>query len=294
MLREIPLGQISIIEPLIDGWILRISEDETQIPRWKEGLMKGIEAGTITILAAFDTDDRPFGLAVFRPAQNTVTALHTSDDAWDKLFTEVFEYMKERHQLIRISGAAVPEKFYSLLMRHDFSRIDLAQMSLLSGDVERLLLDDFPEGYSIVLYNATISQSVAEMLVESYEGTSFREYFLDQVGSVDACLQTLGKLDMNSSLSILTVGATPIGSCLVSVHRNTATVGLVAVHPEYRGQGLGRILVTAAMKGVIETHAEVESVFLEVVEGEPAFSLYESLGFMTNSIRPLFAWTTTE
>jgi len=294
MIKEIRLEQISLVEFLIDGFILRISEDETQIPRWKEGLLKGVETGTITILAAFNPDDTPFGLAIFRPAQNTLTAFHTSDDAWDKLFTNVFAYMKEGHPLIRISGAAVPEKFHSILMRHDFSRIDLAQMSLLSGDVERLILNELPDGYSIVPYNVTMNQSVAEMLVESYLGTSFREHFLDQVGSVDACLQTLRKVRVGSSLSILTKGDIPIGSCLVSVHRNTATVGLVAVHPEYRRRGLGSILVTTAIKHVIDTHDEVESVFLEVVEGDPAFDLYEDLGFMTDSIQPLFAWTKKE
>ena len=70
--------------------------------------------------------------------------------------------------------------------------------------------------------------------------------------------------------------------------------GLVAVHPEYRRRGLGSILVTAAIKDVIDTHDEVESVFLEVVEGDPAFGLYEDLGFMTDSIQPLFAWTKKE
>ena len=294
MIREIPLEQISLVEHLINGLIQQISEDETQIPHWKQGLLKGIETENITLLAAFNPDVIPFGLAVFRPAQNTITALHTSDDAWDELLMQVFEHLKESHQLIRISGSAVPETLYSLLTQHGFSRIDLAQMSLLSGDVEELRLDDLPEGYAIVPYNTTMSRSVAEMLAESYAGTSFREYFLDQVGSVDACVQTLEKLKGGTSLSILTIDGHPIGSCLVSVQRNIAIVGLVAIHPKYRRRGLGRIVVSAAIKDVVEVHDEVENIFIEVVEGDPAFGLYESLGFMTDSTRPLFAWSKKE
>lgn len=54
--------------------------------------------------------------------------------------------------------------------------------------------------------------------------------------------------------------------------------------PEYRGQGLGRRLVTEAIRGSRE--AGIERIELEVfASNEPAIALYQALGFVTEGIK---------
>lgn len=58
----------------------------------------------------------------------------------------------------------------------------------------------------------------------------------------------------------------------------------VAVHPGFRGQGIGRLLVEKVMEECREREAEFIS--LEVrVSNAPAIALYEALGFVVTGIR---------
>lgn len=61
--------------------------------------------------------------------------------------------------------------------------------------------------------------------------------------------------------------------------RKGRLIGNVVVHPDYRGRGIGRALVEAALEAA-RKDAEVRWVGLEVrVDNAPACHLYESLGF---------------
>ena len=59
----------------------------------------------------------------------------------------------------------------------------------------------------------------------------------------------------------------------------------VAVHPDHRRGGIARNLITSAINNAEGLH----TVFLEVRESNtPAVKLYESLGFVSEGIRPGF------
>ena len=63
-----------------------------------------------------------------------------------------------------------------------------------------------------------------------------------------------------------------------------AEIALIAVSPEKRRKGLGRLLLAAATD--YATSAGAENIFLEVRTGnEPAKSLYESFGFIPVTVR---------
>ena len=84
---------------------------------------------------------------------------------------------------------------------------------------------------------------------------------------------------------------TAYGGMLIAVDEGQITN--VAVHPEYRGQGLGLAIVQALIK-----HAKAErlaSITLEVrVSNDPAISLYRKVGFVEVGRRKGFYTKPTE
>ena len=80
------------------------------------------------------------------------------------------------------------------------------------------------------------------------------------------------------------VGETTAGFCLLSVIAGEGTVLQVAVLPEHRRKGIGKLLTAHALQQAKEREAEV--VFLEVrVSNASARGLYESLGFKEIAVR---------
>ena len=294
MIREIQLSEISLVEHLIDGFLRRICPGEEQIARRKETLLKNVETGSSVLFAGFTDENTPFGFGILKPSGNLIGVLYPLDDTWKELFTKVFHHVKENHSVLRILGRAVPESMYDMMIEVGCTRTDNAHMSIQRGEIESLGLGDLPENYSIVRYSEDMKKPVAEMIFESHLGTSDADQYPDEVGTRKACQQTLEKLNETSRLSILIANDIPIGSCQITIQGARGYVGLVAIRPKHRKRGFGRIIVTHALLDAVKENRKIESIHLEAVHGDPAFNLYESIGFITNSIEPLFAWSKKE
>ncbi|QUD86434.1 ribosomal protein S18-alanine N-acetyltransferase [Phenylobacterium montanum] len=86
-------------------------------------------------------------------------------------------------------------------------------------------------------------------------------------------------------LVIEAANGSPAGFILCRVVVGEAEVLTLAVAPETRGQGLGRVLMQAAL-GLART-AGAETMFLEVAaDNAPALALYRGLGFERIGLRP--------
>lgn len=67
----------------------------------------------------------------------------------------------------------------------------------------------------------------------------------------------------------------------------------IAVHPNFRRQGIGKLLIEELMR--YARSEKIESLTLEVrVTNEPAIKLYQSFGFKSAGVRPKYYQDTNE
>jgi ribosomal-protein-alanine acetyltransferase len=77
---------------------------------------------------------------------------------------------------------------------------------------------------------------------------------------------------------VYTVGDRVVGYIITCIEGDAAHVISIATDPEYRGRGIGKLLLCTALRLLAE--GRVREVFLEVrVSNEVALKLYESAGF---------------
>ncbi|HEV7397834.1 MAG TPA: GNAT family N-acetyltransferase [Pyrinomonadaceae bacterium] len=127
------------------------------------------------------------------------------------------------------------------------------------------------------LSNASLADAV------SVWNRGFQGYFIDMTLSIDDYLTRLHNESISPELSFIAyLDQTPAGFLLNGVRINAgkklAWNGGTGVAPEYRGQGLGKLLVDAALKLYQQQHIEVAT--LEALsDNKSAIKLYQSAGY---------------
>ncbi|MBN2086684.1 MAG: GNAT family N-acetyltransferase [Anaerolineales bacterium] len=85
---------------------------------------------------------------------------------------------------------------------------------------------------------------------------------------------------------LLKHGPAPVGTVRVSrddAERKTADVAMLSIHPDYRGRGLGRLLLRKAVEAALRN--DLHPVYLSVnAENASAVALYLSEGFTGNAL----------
>jgi ribosomal protein S18 acetylase RimI-like enzyme len=85
---------------------------------------------------------------------------------------------------------------------------------------------------------------------------------------------------------LLRRGSMPVGTVHVSrddVEKNSADISMLSIHPDYRGQGLGRLMLRKALGVALRNR--LNPVYLSVnTENASAVTLYLSEGFTKNSV----------
>lgn len=92
---------------------------------------------------------------------------------------------------------------------------------------------------------------------------------------------------------LLRYGSQPVATIHVSrddLETKTADIGMVSVHPDYRGQGLGRLMLRKAL-GIALSHG-LSPVYLSVnAENRAAVRLYLSEGFIEDEVMVCYTLT---
>lgn len=97
--------------------------------------------------------------------------------------------------------------------------------------------------------------------------------------------QLAGIMDMPGTwLTVARVDAAPLGFALVRSVLDECELLLLAVHPLWRGRGIGKALLLDSLK--IARRRGIRSMNLEVRASNPAIKLYENTGFEFVHRRP--------
>lgn len=81
-----------------------------------------------------------------------------------------------------------------------------------------------------------------------------------------------------------------VGILLIITRENEEYISVVAVHPYYRGQGLAKAILTAAIQKVREKGVNHISIGVDVVN-TPAVQLYKKFGFEVRSRLSFHSWS---
>jgi ribosomal protein S18 acetylase RimI-like enzyme len=113
--------------------------------------------------------------------------------------------------------------------------------------------------------------------------SGFEGYFVDMTLSLDLYIARLDNENLSAEHSLVAFSeGKPAGFLLNGIRTNegrrVAWNGGTGVSPEFRGQGVGRVLVTAALK--LYAEQEVEVATLEALStNDTAISLYQRCGY---------------
>lgn len=136
---------------------------------------------------------------------------------------------------------------------------------------------------------------ITDTLTAMNEG--FQDYAVDIQMTMESFIEMMSSKKLSPEYSFLAFdGEKPVGIVLNSIQkvdgRKTSYNGGTAVHPDYRGQGVGRELVQASMDLFQEKGVEV-SLLEAIADNEKAIRLYESYGYKVDdrlsTLRMMFA-----
>src|ERR1044072_3711698 len=111
----------------------------------------------------------------------------------------------------------------------------------------------------------------------------FQGYFVDMTMSLDVLLARLTTRGISPEHSFIAfVGDQPVGFLMNGIRENAgrrfAWNGGTGIIPEFRGKGVGKVLVNAALDLYTKQHVDI--AMLEAIStNQPAIRLYESCGY---------------
>lgn len=111
----------------------------------------------------------------------------------------------------------------------------------------------------------------------------FKGYEFDMTTTLDAFIRRFGHEDLSAEFSVVAMeGEKPVGIVLNALRtiggKKVTWDGGTGVHPDYRGQGVGKMLVEACLK--LFKEQDVHLATLEALsENAPAIGLYERSGY---------------
>ncbi|WP_079479132.1 GNAT family N-acetyltransferase [Halobacillus salinus] len=126
-----------------------------------------------------------------------------------------------------------------------------------------------------------IDCSIQDALTAMNEG--FQDYSVDIQMTTETFIETMASKKLSPEYSLVAFdGEKPVGIVLNSIYmvdgKKTSYNGGTAVHPDYRGKGVGRQLVQKSVDLFEEKEVEV-SVLEAISDNDGAISLYESYGY---------------
>ncbi len=276
------------IKPFIVGFGNGVKEfGEALPPNWADERLESVRKREEFCLAVVE-DDRILGIIQFSQHEGRGSAFVSWGDTpptVETLNLLVGEYVKKMPQSMWLRISGIHPNIIEEMMEMASSEFGFVRKSRLemAADLSSVPESVMPEGN---FATASITEQSEEILSkldwDSYAGTVDEGMFANSAEDNRKMFRSLlsgeyGPVITNASRCLLKDG-TPVAMIAVTDIGDSAFLADIAVLPEHRNRGLGKYLLTNAMRDA--GTAKKKSMTLWVSEdNRPALTLYSSLGF---------------
>lgn len=278
-----------------------------------KGFIEYFEKGLIQCIVLLE-DEIPTGFLAYSFAENLAIELFIihllgEDDLENKAEALTKEFLDLTSDLRTTRLVSYPmlgkqEKYKEKLEKLGFKFLNLGVMVFdpndrqIQKELQNMPSMGLPIGFKIVSYADMYFEDLAEAINLSFENSSdvnYDERFKTIEGSRDVAEKITnsfyGKF-ISSASKVLLFENKLAGFCLANITADTiGNIPLVGILPEYRGQGLSKVMLKMVLEDIIKS---VKSGFLKLSEvnasvdldNESAVKMYKGLGFKESHSYP--------
>lgn len=155
-----------------------------------------------------------------------------------------------------------------------------------------------PEGLEVVDWDEKYSYDVVKLIFDSFKNMQDQKFDL-RFKTIEGCEDIVYKITQNvygiflpDKTKLLLEKGIVKGFCFVNLTTdNIANVPLIGISPELKYKGLGQILLSRALDGVLQSVINGERPLIELnatvdTDNLPAINMYRKLGFKESTCYP--------
>jgi ribosomal protein S18 acetylase RimI-like enzyme len=208
-----------------------------------------------------------------------------------------FNELKQNGKAIKAGGPWITPQISEHLLDIGFNKYDRKAMTLEKDTVESMGIPPLSADIELHAYTEEMREEVVDLIYAANIGNIdihvFPEFFSERDLVTKLVLDTENSRwgEWRDGISkVLTLDGKIIGVCFWTMQGTTGYIPEIAIHPDYKRKGLGRYILVASMKTLIEEAEDLTGFRLDVTLDNPARNLYESVGFNDHVHYSMYSW----
>ncbi|MFW9848629.1 MAG: GNAT family N-acetyltransferase [Candidatus Thorarchaeota archaeon] len=308
MIKQISIDEFEEIRTLLDDYVETHESGifQLQMP-FQDRLKKALETERIGIFAEF-YGSKPIGFVVLGLGFSNINVLYVDPAIEDiktiehGLFDYGFDYLSKKSDTVKIGGRKLGTTLEGYFEIKGFQKFNRKHMTLSREAIESLEHQKLPIEFRFIDYSSDMREEVAEIVykanIENIDMQVFPEFF----GTLENAIRLLNDTEQNRYgeykepySKVLTCNGDMIGACfLTKTSDDTGYIPDICLLQEYRGRGLGKVLLVHCLKEMVRLDEGITKINLDVTLDNPARYLYESLGYKDVRSYSMYSWTRNE
>jgi len=303
MIRKIKEDELELIDPIMTKFG---QETDSGIPpNFMESVKTSVKEGKAFLYGAFSDNNNLNGIGMFGNVSKRLSFVYGSGnvDLEIELIDAIFNNHSPDCSYIHAGGPLTTEAISNHLVKLGFRKLDRAYMTLNRKSVDAVDSPELSDGMKLEVYDNSRIDELSEVVFTSNEGLVDQIVFPNFFGTVENCKTLIENIE-NSVYGeykkpyswLLIEDNRIIGACLMTI-RNKGDTGYIpdiVINPNYRGKGLGKMLLTHSMKELLAGEPDIVKIDLDVTLENNARFLYKSLGYDTVREYSMYTWLNKE
>ena len=300
MISELDVESYDDIQQLFERSLqLWPEERRPPIQSLLDQLKEGGSKGLVSIYVSRDDDDAFTGYVSIGRRSNSISFCYANEDnTLEKEFLQLaLNELKENGKAVKAGGPWVTPQISQQLFSLGFNKYDRKSMTLEKDTVESLPVPSQPEEITLHAYDTEMKEEVVDLIyaanIENIDIHVFPEFFSerDLVAKLVQDTENSRWGTWRDGISkVLTKERKIIGVCFWTMQDTIGYIPEIAIHPDYKRKGLGRYILVASMKALLDEADDLTGFRLDVTMDNPARNLYESVGFKDDVHYSMYSW----